>query len=289
YMTAFNNATSELNAKEIFKNRNLENVGITPYYYLEVSNYFEKKWRDPQESDTILKVAEEKYAKDVNFLKALAYTWEQKGQLNNAYRLYLKILKLRSRDSQSHLDLGRTCSEMGNYQKALSIFSQYARGVQQLDTIPFGFFEADRIMITESNNIIGLNGNELSIKGIGIVSQDDLENQNTRLVFEWNNEEAEFELQFVNPRDNYDSWNSVVGGDNGEDLLRQKEQSNTSKQFFLDNTLKGKWRVNINYFGNRSTEPTYLKVTIYFNYGKSTQIRNIKVFKLDKKHINMQL
>ena len=63
----------------------------------------------------------------------------------------------------------------------------------------------------------------------------------------------------------------------------------TSKQFFLDNTLKGKWKININYFGNRSKEPTYLKVITYFNYGKSTQTKNIKVFKLSEEHINMQL
>lgn len=289
YMAAFNDATSERNAKEIFDNLERENVGITPYYYLETSNYFEKKWGDFQESDTILKMAEEKHPKDVNLLKALAFTWEQKGEWDNAYRLYLQVLKLRSRDGQSHLDLGKACSESGNYQKALGIYAKYARGVQQLDTILFGSFEADQIMITESNNILRLRGNELSIDGIAKSSEEELENQNTRLVFEWNNSQAEFELQFVNPRDNYDGWSNRGEGDNEEVISSQKGQGDTSKQFFLDNTLTGEWKVNINYFGNQTMDPTYLKVTTYFNYGKPTQTMDIKVFKLTEKQVNTKL
>ena len=40
YMAPLNNATSELHAKEIFKDQNIENVNITPYFYLETSDYF---------------------------------------------------------------------------------------------------------------------------------------------------------------------------------------------------------------------------------------------------------
>lgn len=35
----------------------------------------------------------------------------------------------------------------------------------------------------------------------------------TRLVFEWNNQEAEFELQFVTPEGFYDTWEHKPGRD----------------------------------------------------------------------------
>ena len=33
-------------------------------------------------------------------------------------------------------------------------------------------------------------------------------------------------------------------------------------QFFIDNEIKGKWSINLNYLGNQSDYPTYLKLSI---------------------------
>ena len=44
----------------------------------------------------------------------------------------------------------------------------------------------------------------------------------TRLVFEWNNSEAEFEIQFVNPENQYYKWKYSLA-DNEEEIYNAKE------------------------------------------------------------------
>jgi uncharacterized protein YfaP (DUF2135 family) len=126
-------------------------------------------------------------------------------------------------------------------------------------------------------NIIKLNAGKFFLES------GSLEESNTypgsRVLFEWNNNAAQFELQFVNPEKYYDSWEYTVATKEAE-LSAAISKGYSSKQFFLDDKLKGEWVVNISYFGNGSQDPTYLKVTTFFDYGTMEQRQSIKVFKL---------
>ena len=108
-----------------------------------------------------------------------------------------------------------------------------------------------------------------------------------RLVFEWNNQETEFELQFVTPEGFYDTWEHKAGRDALQDPEAAKEY--LSKQFFLGKENLGLWQVNIDYKGNRSKLPTYLKVSVYRNFGLPSQDIEVKVYKLTEKQEIAQL
>jgi hypothetical protein len=45
----------------------------------------------------------------------------------------------------------------------------------------------------------------------------------------------------------------------------------------------------VRYLGNKSLTPTYLKVTLYDNYGTTAQRREVRVFKLSLKDVNQRL
>ena len=110
----------------------------------------------------------------------------------------------------------------------------------------------------------------------------------TRLVFEWNDSEAEFDLQFVNPENQYYTWKHSLAA-NAETIYSEKDYGYNTTEYLLDYSLPGTWTVNVSYSGNKSLTPTYLKATIYYNYGTNAQSKEVKVFKLSLKNVNQEL
>ena len=112
--------------------------------------------------------------------------------------------------------------------------------------------------------------------------------QGTRLVFEWNDSEAEFELQFVNPENQFFTLKHTMA-DNDEMITREKEYGYSVAEYLIDDSMPGTWKINVNYLGNKSLTPTYLKATVYYNYGTYAQSKEMKVFKLNLKNTPNEL
>ena len=72
-------------------------------------------------------------------------------------------------------------------------------------------------------------------------------------------------------------------------LLDEKLKGYSSKQFYIDSDAQGQWKVNVNYFGNKSYEDTYVKTTVFYNYGSYSQTQKTYVFKLSTKNVNQNL
>jgi len=107
-------------------------------------------------------------------------------------------------------------------------------------------------------------------------------------VVEWNTSEAEFDLEFVAPdRRSYVFEHTLVAN---QDLINfEKTSGFSSKEFFIDDIGDGKWLMNLTYFGNKKTAPTYFKITLYYNWGKANQKQENLVFKLDNQREKLQL
>ena len=144
-------------------------------------------------------------------------------------------------------------------------------------------------MDREYNNLLGSHAGEVvGNKNARSLFVDEEDFLGTRLVFEWNDSEAEFELQFVNPDNQYYTWKHTL--EEGEETIRNEKLSGYSiSEYLVDGSLPGKWSVNVNYKGNKSLTPTYLKVTRYENYGTSSQSQEVAVFKLSLKNANQKL
>ncbi|MEX0314895.1 MAG: carboxypeptidase-like regulatory domain-containing protein [Allomuricauda sp.] len=284
-LKVFEGVTSAKEAYNVFK-KQLETINEpSPYYYLEVAHYFKHRFKNTKRSKEILDLVNSKSSNNVSFLKSLAYHYEALEQWEAALKLNLQILKLKSRDAQSHRNLANAYAQVGNYSKALLVYSQYERAINSLDTIPYDKYGVDFLITTEADNTIRLMGEKISANKSEVLT--DLENQNTRLVIEWNSD-AEFELQVVNPRGYFDKWNNkTTQGDVIQ--ITKKLKGYSSKQFFLDNDLKGEWKINVKYLGNETDSPTYLKATVYFNYGKSSQVKRTRVFKLVDQNATFKL
>ncbi len=106
--------------------------------------------------------------------------------------------------------------------------------------------------------------------------------------FEWNNGDAEFQLQFVNPENRFYEWDHTYDA-NFEQILKEKKEGFSSAQFVIDENLPGKWLVNIRYQGNKSYDPTYIKSTVYLHYGTPFEIKRTYWHRLTEKKVLLNL
>jgi len=256
-----------------------------PYYFLDMYELFISRWDNKEKSIELSHYIIEKFSEDIAVVKALAYLQQRYGYYLDALSLYLKILESQSWNAQPLRDVANAYAEIGDYEKALMYYAQYITILDQLPNDAYDPYGEDMLITTEMANILGQN------KELGIGSNDlmtvMLDGLQTRLVFEWNQKEAEFEVQFVTPEGYYDTW--LNKPDKSASQKTESINDYCSKQFFLGKENIGMWQVNIDYNGNQSELPTYLKVSIYRDYGLPSQQVEIKIYKLSKDHTRIQL
>lgn len=273
------NAESEEKANWYYETYE-EDLIESPYDAIDVGNYFMTEWQNEVKAEEIWHSVKKRYSNNAVILKALAYTYEENNDLASAMQLYQTIASLRPKYFQSYRDLANIYAAIGKHKKALNLYERHMlireEGTQS---------GIDSIIKIESHNLLALDKIDLppQVKGI----EETLGFNPIRVVLEWNNGEAEFEMQCANPPNYYTWMHSFENNPNR--IEEEKIHGYSSKQFYLNEELGGKWRFNLKYLGNKSFAPTYLKSTIYFDYGKPTQRKEVKVFRLLKENVNMHL
>jgi tetratricopeptide (TPR) repeat protein len=260
----------------------------SPYFLLDAQAYFTEEWDRADLGEEIITNHFSPYEEDPVLLKSLAYQYQGQGQYERANDIYKEVFLLRPNYAQSYLDMARSYREIGSTIKSASLHARYGylqeQGFMELDTAGLG-----SIMEREFNNLLALEKDAVVEKGKRnklFVAKEDFEG--TRVVFEWNDGEAEFELQFVNPGKQYHTWKHSLA-DNAALIAREKSFGYNTMEQLIDGSLPGNWQVNVTYLGNKSLTPTYLKTTVYHNYGTRAQRKEVKVFKMSLKNINQEL
>lgn len=285
YLVALSESTSEAEAKTLFQEQ-AASYRNSFHYFLDAYAYFSRTWNNKKFAQSIIEDNRTLFDANPVALKALAYYYQADGMYKEANEVYKDIFILRPNYAQSYMDIAGSHREIGEYRKAAGIYTRYGYLVEQ------GFIkdegELGTIMDRELNSLIVQQGDEFLDRTelAKAVVEDDL--KGTRLVFEWNDNQAEFELQFVNPEGDY--FKSEHSMQASMDRIVEKRMAGFScEEHFIDESLPGRWQININYLGNKSLTPTYLKVDIYRNYGYATQSKETKVFKLHLRNVNQEL
>ena len=261
------------------------NYGDSYFFIIDAYRFFMERIEDKGVANGIITTHEDLFMENPVALKALAYVHQANGAFNKANELYKETFILRPNYAQSYMDLANSYRELGDGKKAASLYMRYDYLVNK------GFLEKDstafaQIMDHEFNNLM-LKGNEIFSKEAKThVLEEDF--NGTRLVFEWNDSEAEFELQFVNPEGRYFKTVHSMAKD-AERIRDEKLLGYSCEEFLIDESLTGTWQVNAKYLGNKSLTPSYLKATIYYDYGSGAQRKEIKVIKLGLKNVNQEL
>jgi len=260
----------------------------SPYFVLDAYIHFVDTHNELEYADSIIETHFGSYTNNPVLLKALAYTYESQQRFEKANTTYKEVFMLRPNYAQSYMDMANSYRNLREPKQAASMYARYEYLMQE------GFLERDSIgfvpiLAREYNNLLALEkGNLMEDPKAQKLFVAEEGFKGTRLVFEWNDGEAEFDLQFVNPENQYHKWKHSIF-DNADVIEREKNFGYNVKEYLIDGSLPGTWQVNINYLGNKSLTPTYLKATVYYDYGSRNQRKEVRVFKLSLKNVNQEL
>ena len=286
YLKALYAASSEKEAQELY-NEQSKAYGSSLYYFLDVFGYFSAKWQNKEFADQLIQEHWYLFKDNPIGLKSLAYLYQVLGETEKAHDLYKEVFILRPNYAQSYRDLALSYIDMKEYKKAAALYARYDYLIGE------GFIRAEDVNFTpllerEFSNLLQLYGKELTGQDFSKGPSLNSDFEGTRLVFEWSDSEAEFELQFVNPQNKYFNWEHSMLADPNR-IKEEKIKGYSCEEYLIDGSLTGTWQVNLKYLGNKSLTPTFFKVTIYSNYGTKSQRKQEKVFKLQLKNVNQEL
>ena len=243
-------------------------------FYLNVANSFKFKYNDFENYKRVLLDSEEYSKLNPEELKIIAYQYQQEGFYENALSVYKKIIKLRPKHIQSYRDLINVYTELKQYKKALNTYNYFFNKGFTIEKNGIG-----DIMTREA---------EALTSKISKTNLPDEKTLDTRIVFEWSSSEAEFTLEFINPQKQVYKIEHTLS-DNSSLILDEKLKGYTSREFVIDGDIGGEWLVNLTYYGNKKYAPTYLKTTVFNNWGRSNEIKKTTVYKMTLKDQKTQL
>jgi len=210
-------------------------------------------------------------------LKTLLFILSESDHKKMYYEVSKKMLALYPNRIESYFDNALAALEIGEYQSALQLLDN-AYHKSTASTTSFSKIIRDEIRNVINNYKSKLDYDNVD-KSLTVNTMYD-----ARLLFDWSSENAEFEIQFVNPQNKFFKWKHT-NNDDFENFENEIKLGYTKNQFEIDGNAIGKWQINVKYIGNGSSDKNssvYLKCSVQYNFGKPNQTEKIHLIKLYK-------
>ena len=271
-------------AKSQFFNLSNGKYELSVSFYIESFNHFKKIDKDFAVS--ILKTIAKKAKDNPKALKTIAYHFEKIGDFQNAKIIYQRLLHIRQLDEQSYRDLVLIYKENHEYELAASLYNLMLNNKLQNINI-LGLQET---VVNEAAHLYWTKYEKLSQTNFPLKTLKTYIPKNDwrkfgfdyRIIFDWNDPTVEFNIQFVDPKNKYYNWSHTVLDDK-DSLEDEINYGYNTEEFIIEKSDRGKWIINIeNYSIQDESNPTYLKYTVYKNYGRPNEIKKVEVINLNK-------
>lgn len=258
-----------------------EEYNNMPSFYMDVADYFLNQ-NEAEKAFRIISNIAEIELDNYELSRALAYKLEAEGKTEMAEYIYAKVLELRPEDIQSYRDLALIKIENGHFQEALELLYKIVNGglVEKDEARRFSGIED--ISFVEMNNLIALHKNELDLSNIDKRFISPM-NMDLRVVVDWNHNDTDIDLWVIDPKDEkcwYQNKRTKIGGILSDDMT----EGFGPESFKLKEAISGNYEMFIDYYSDnvqKISGPTFLKVTVFKNYGTKDQQITLKVYRLE--------
>jgi len=218
-------------------------------------------------------------AENYELYKLMAYKLKEAGEAESACATFRKVLDCRPFEPQSFRDYALALEDAGRYQQALdtlylALTTNYS---QTTDALYPGFEET---ILPELNELVarhpGLDISRIPKKLLTNLPVD------MRVVLNWNQNNTDIDLWVTDPNNErcfYGHRFTAMGGRISHDFTNGLGP----EQFLLKKAVKGRYKVEVNYYGDRQVKlagETTLMVEVYTNYGSSQQKRTLVTLQL---------
>ena len=248
-------------------------------FFFDIASYF-KNWNNPYLVKRILSnVLEVHKNLDVEILRMLAYKYEEFDMFDESVEAYEQIITIKPSESQAYRNLALSYQLNKQFTKAQEVHNKIYNN-KYTDVNSFSGLK--QTINSEYKNLVALHNSTLVAADIPDFYKKNAE-YDTRIVFEWSYFDAQFDLQIVNPQQRYYTWSHTQNEERSR-IIKETAQGYGLEEFFITKKDKGEWLFNITYYGKKTGDnsiPTYLKITVYNNFGRPNQTKKVTVKELN--------
>lgn len=268
-LVALEKATTFAQAKAVFEKQ--EKTISTIPFYIESSEYF-LKW-DKEYSFKILSTIASLAPNNVKALKAYAFILEQRREYKKVVNIYTRILNLRPDSAQSYRDLALAYEAAGEYELAFTLLYQIVYNtIPNVDCTPI-----QELSYNELRQLLAFYKNKVPFEKLPNELLSLNYKKDIRIVFEWTQPDVDFDVQFVSPERKFFNW-THTRFESKNVLQEEVSLGYAVKEHIIDDAQIGPWIVNMQFLSTeRPKNPTYLKYTVFQDYGLPTQTKNTKI------------
>lgn len=261
----------------------------SPSFYLDVSDFFERKGK----SDIAIRILTNLMEIELSnheLMKALGYKLESFDQYDLAVIVYEKVLELRPEEPQSYRDLALAYEQLGEIKKAYDLLFKLYNGDLLVKDEDERYYGIEQIAYAELSRLVNKYGDQLQLK------KEEKEkfkifDTDVRIVIDWNHNNTDIDLWVVDPNEEkayYAKPETIIGGHMSEDMT----EGYGPEEYMLKKAIKGEYKILVDYFADevqKISGPTFLKITMFINYGKPNEERKITVVRLDKEEDELEV
>ena len=256
--------TEEAKAVETYYKLKKE-YGNTPSFYVDVADYFFKKGNREQAILVVSNLAE-LGLDDPQLLRMLGYKLSNYNAKKEAVWVFRKVVTLREEEPQSFRDLGLALADDGAYNEAV-------KNLYKVVTSEWSsrFGDVQIVTMNDINSLVTRHkGIDVSYIDKRLLKKEPVD---VRVVLSWDTDSCDMDLWVTDPKDEkcyYRNTLTYLGGK----ISRDVTQGYGPEEFMLKKAEKGKYKVQVDYFGTRSQKqlmPVNLRITFYTHYGTPQQ------------------
>ncbi len=252
-----------------------------PVYYFDVAGYFIRNG-NKEIGLRILSNLAELDMESYELYKMLAYKLKQLGDFEGEAFAFKKVMDLRPLDPQSYRDYGLALEDLGQHQRALDVL--YNAMTKSYTADADNLYEGiQEIFLPEINRIIALNKGKLNLSAIPKTVIKPLP-VDVRIVMDWNMNNTDIDLWVTDPNGEkcyYSHNRTEIGGRISHDMT----QGFGPEQFLLKTAIKGTYKIEINYYGDRQATiagPTTVMAELFTHYGTPQEKKELIVLQMKK-------
>ena len=239
--------------------------GNTPSFYADVADFFFKKGNKEQAILVISNLAE-LGLDDPQLLRMLGYKLSNYSAKKEAIWVFRKVADIRQEEPQSFRDLGLALADDAQYNEAVKNLYKVVTG-----TWSGRFGDVQLVTMNDINSLTARHkGIDVSYIDKRLLKKEPVD---VRVVLSWDADNCDMDLWVTDPKKEkcfYNNTLTYLGGKISADVT----QGYGPEEFMLKKAVKGKYKVQVNYFGSHSQKqllPVSLRITFYTHYGTPQQ------------------
>jgi len=245
----------------------------SPTFYFDMANWFYTH-NDRETALRVLTSIADLELENASLYRLLGYRLKEYGEYALEKFVCQKVIEWRPMEPQSYRDYALALADNGEAQAALdTLYSTLTKSYSEnLGRRNLGIAE---VVIMEINHLIAknpsLNTSRIDKRLIINIPVD------IRVVINWNMDNTDIDLHVKDPNNEqcyYRKLETSIGGRISDDIT----SGYGPEQFLLKKAVKGKYRVYVNYYGDRQftqAGPSTIMAEIFTKYADKTEQRKI--------------